>query len=423
MAKKARNRTHGSTSTTTATAAPRVDAPSPVRDDPAHALGTVVAGTAAASTPLRLIVLDQRLLAPFAALSVLLGALWLVRGVLVPLLFVGVLTFLGAPFVDRVARRGWPRSIGAGLFLLGGASLVVGLFALVVPPLVRDLAIVVQRAPEALQAGVVFVEKTFGLTLPRTLSELTGDASRELLARLSPVAEKGGALVGEGALGLARGAASAAGMLAQALLVPVITFFVLTELPGFIGVVVDLSPARVRTWGGRYAPLIDRSLSALVRGQLTVAALMAVIYAIGLLISGVPAALAIAVLAGAAYLVPFASASVAFVLSAAFALLERGVDAGAPILGAVITCVIVQLVEGYVLTPRIVGEKAGLSPLATLLAVLLGGTAAGFLGVLFALPVGAVLAVVLREEVRRHRPGVPASASPPSSPVVAESAA
>ncbi len=419
MAKKARNRMQGPTPTTA-----RADAASraPVAHD-AHVHAAVVAEAAPSSAPLRLIVLDQRLLAPFAALSVLLGALWLVRGVLVPLLFVGVLTFLGAPFVDRVARRGWPRSIGAGLFLHAGVLLIVGLFALVVPPLVRDLAIVVQRAPEALQAGVVFVEKTFRLTLPRTLSELTGDASRELLARLSPVAEKGGALVGEGALGLARGAASAAGMLAQALLVPVITFFVLTELPGFIGVVVDLSPARVRAWGRRYAPLIDQSLSALVRGQLTVAALMAVIYAIGLLISDVPAALAIAVLAGAAYLVPFASASVAFVLSAAFALLERGTDAGAPILGAVITCVIVQLIEGYVLTPRIVGEKAGLSPLATLLAVLLGGTAAGFLGVLFALPVGAMLAVVLREEVRRHRPGATASASSVPSSVVAESAA
>jgi predicted PurR-regulated permease PerM len=374
---------------------------------------------------LRLIVLDQRLLAPFAALSVLLGVLWLVRGVLVPLLFVGVLTFLGAPLVDRVARRGWPRSVGAGLFLFGAALLVAGLFALVLPPLLRDLAVVVRRAPDALSAALVGIEKTFGLTVPRTLSELTGDASRELLDRLSPVAARGGALVGEGALGLMRGAASAAGVLGQALLVPVITFFVLSELPGFIGVVVDLSPARVRAWGRRYAPLVEQSLSALVRGQLTVAALMAVLYAVGLLASGVPAALAIAVLAGAAYLIPFASASVAFALSAAFSLLERGTDAGTPIVGAVITCVVVQLVEGYVLTPRIVGEKAGLSPLATLLAVLLGGTAAGFLGVLFALPVGAVLAVVLREEVRRHRPPAAASAPTPpsSSPVTAEPAA
>ena len=71
-------------------------------------------------------------------------------------------------------------------------------------------------------------------------------------------------------------------------------------------------------------------------------------------------------------------------------------------MGALITSVVVQLLEGYLLTPRIVGHRAGLSPLAALLAVLLGGAAAGFLGVLFALPVGAVCALVLREESRRR---------------------
>jgi len=371
--------------------------------------------------PLRLMVLDQRFLAPFAALSVLLGVLWLVRGVLVPLLFVAVLTFLGAPLVARIERRGWPRSLGAGLFLLGGTLLLLGLSALVVPPLLRDVALVLERAPEALRGAVAALERLLGVTLPRTLSDLTGSASRDLLQRLSPMAEKGGALVGEGALGLARGAASAAGMLAQALLVPVITFFVLTELPGVKRVIVDVSPPRARAWGARYAPLVEESLSALVRGQLTVAALMAVLYAIGLLVSGVPAALAIAVLAGAAYLIPFASASVAFVLSAAFALLERGLGGGPAILGALITCVVVQFVEGYLLTPRIVGEKAGLSPLATLLAVLFGGTAAGFLGVLFALPVGAVLAVILREEVQRHRTSGPVPTADTASTATASS--
>jgi predicted PurR-regulated permease PerM len=372
------------------------------------------------ASPLRLVVLDQRLLAPFAALSVLLGVVWLVRGVLVPLLFVGVLTFLGAPLVARIEHRGWPRSVGAGVFLLCGVLLVIGLVALVLPTLVRDLTLVFERAPDVLNGAVAAVEHALGVKLPRTLGDLTGSASRDLLQRLSPVAERGGALVGEGALGLARGAASAAGMLAQALLVPVITFFVLSELPGVKRVAIDLSPPRLRAWGTRYAPLFEESLSALVRGQLTVAALMSVLYAIGLLVSGVPAALAIAVLAGAAYLIPFASASVCFVLSAAFALLERGSEAGGPVLGALVTCVIVQLVEGYVLTPRIVGEKAGLSPLATLLAVLFGGTAAGFLGVLFALPVGAVLAVVLREEVQRHRGPLASISSVPPAPSPAE---
>jgi predicted PurR-regulated permease PerM len=359
-----------------------------------------VAAHAPASS-LRPVVVDERLLLPVAGVLAAAGALWMVRGVLVPLLFVAVLTFVGAPVVERVAARGFPRAAGAALFLVGGGVAILGLFALVVPPLVRDLAMVFERAPAALATAATFVEKNLGVTLPRTVGDLTGNASRELLDKLSPVAARGGALVSEGALGLARGAASAAGVLAQTALVPVISFFVLTELPGVMRVVVDVAPPSVRRVGARYAPLLNEALSALIRGQVTVAALMAVAYAVGLLVSGVPAALAIGVLAGAAYLVPFASAAVALALSLAFALLELGGDAGGPIIGAVITCAVVQLLEGYVLTPRIVGGKAGLSPLATLLAVLLGGTAMGFLGVLFALPVGAAVAVVLREELRR----------------------
>jgi predicted PurR-regulated permease PerM len=137
---------------------------------------------------------------------------------------------------------------------------------------------------------------------------------------------------------------------------------------------------------------------------------MAVLYAIGLFISGVPLTLAIAVLSGAAYLIPFASAAVCLLLAVTFSLLELGTSAVVPIVGATVTAGVVQLVEGYWLTPRIVGEKAGLSPLATLLAVLCGGSAAGFLGVLFALPVGAVAAIVVRDLAARA--SVP-SAEPP----------
>jgi predicted PurR-regulated permease PerM len=162
-----------------------------------------------------------------------------------------------------------------------------------------------------------------------------------------------------------------------------------------------LCPDRARATALRYAPLVDDALTGLVRGQVTVAAIMAVIYAIGLFIAGVPLTLAIAVLAGAAYLIPFASATVCLVLAAAFSLLELGTGALWPIVGAAITAGVVQLLEGYVLTPRIVGEKAGLSPLATQLAVLCGGSAAGFLGVLFALPVGAIAAIVIRDLAAR----------------------
>jgi len=122
------------------------------------------------------------------------------------------------------------------------------------------------------------------------------------------------------------------------------------------------------------------------------------------------------VLAGAANLIPFASGTVCVVLAVAFSLLELGTGAVGPIVGSIVTAAVVQLIEGYVLTPRIVGEKAGLSPLATLLAVLCGGSAAGFLGVLFALPVGAIIAIVVREAALQRLASTPPLVSAEVSP-------
>ncbi len=350
------------------------------------------------SQALRQLVVDERLLVRVLGLAAVVLAVWQVRSVLLPFLFVGIVVFLGAPWVERLETRGLPRAAGAGVVVLSGVLGLLCLGLLVVPPLVKDVQTLVVRAPDVLRQAAAFIELKTGMPVPTTLAELTSDASKELLAQLSPMAAKGGAMVGAGAAGLASGALSALGFVASAALVPVLAFFVLAEWPQMRALFVRVAPAGVRRVGLRYVPLVHTALTALVRGQVTVAVIMALIYAVGLGVSGVPLAIGISILAGAAYLIPFASATTALILAVAFSLLELGPTAGLkPMVGALITCVAVQLIEGYVLTPRIVGEKAGLSPLATLLAVMIGGSAAGFVGVLFALPVGAVVALVLRE--------------------------
>ena len=347
-------------------------------------------------------VIDQALLLRVVALAALAGLLWLVRGVAVPMIFVAVVTFIGAPVVARIEGRGIPRAVGSAVFLaVLGLGLVL-LAALVAPRLIADVAVLLEELPRLLTVAAAQVQKLTGFSVPTRLTDLSGEASRDLLGQLSPYAAKSGALVGLGALGFFSGVASVAGVMGQAALVPVISYFVLAELPEVMRFVRTFSSTKMIEVGDRYLPLVDAALSGLIKGQLTVVALMSVIYSLGLGIAGVPLAAAIGVLAGFAYLIPFASATVALVLSVAFTLLEHGLHEGqGPIIGAVITCAVLQILEGYVLTPRIVGQKAGLSPLAALLAVLLGGSAAGFLGMLFALPMGAVVALVLREELRR----------------------
>ncbi len=333
-------------------------------------------------------------------------AIYAVRGVLISLLFVAVFTFICAPAVAALEKRGVPRAAGAALVVGFGMLLIVGLMALVVPVLVSDLIDLAMRGPELFLSAAAWTEAHLGVQIPTTVKELSGRVGKELLDQLSPMAASGGAVLGQGALGILTGAASALGLIVEAVLVPVFAYFVLAEWPDVRSMLVRWCPDRIRAAAAHYLPLANEALSGLVRGQLIVASIMAGIYAVGLLIAGVPVALAIAVLSGAAYIIPFASATTCMFLATAFSLLELGTEAMWPIIWSGVLCVLVQIVEGYVLTPRIVGEKAGLSPLATLGAVMLGGSAGGFLGVLFALPVGAVVALVLR--------GPP----PPPAPVV-----
>ena len=388
---------------------PLAAGPRPVvsRAAPARLTDVAVSGPAA----LRPLVVDANVLGAVLGLCGAVFAVWLVRGVLLTLLFVAVLSFAAAPTVRSLEARGVPRSAAAMLVLVAVALALAGLVGLVVPPLFDDVAKLAEELPQAVRAAADWLKDRFGITVPMQLSDFSVEAAEDLARQVMPFAKASGAssmgsavgnAVGSGALGVMRGAFGAFGVILQAALVPVLAFFVLAELPGLARTLAVLIPRPWRSTTTHYLPLIDEVLTGLFRRQLVVALILVAVYVVGLSIAGVPLALAIGLLSGAAYLVPFASAAVCLLLSALFALLELRGDAGPALVGALITSVAVQLLEGYVLTPRIVGERAGLSPLAALLAVLLGGSAAGFLGVLFALPVGAVCALVLREESRRR---------------------
>lgn len=355
---------------------------------------------AAASAP-RPLLIDDRLLGTLLLLGAVGGVLWLVRGVLIMFLLVGVFTFLGAPLVKRLELR-MPRGAAAALVVLGATVVVLLAVSLMIPPLVTDLVALFSGLPALLREAGTLIQTRFGVDVPMSVADLSSEASKELIDQILPFAKSTGAAVKTGAVGVLKGAAGAAAFAGKAALLPVLTFFALSELPRIGAVLAPLVPKGARGLLGYYLPLVDDTLSRLVRGQLVVAGIMIGIYAVGLSIAGVPLALAIAVLAGAAYLIPFASGTTCIVLSLAFSALELREQALWPCVGALVVAVVVQLVEGYVLTPRIVGEQAGLSPFAAILAVLLGGTAAGFLGVVFALPSAAVLALVLREESRRR---------------------
>ena len=349
-----------------------------------------------ASAGLRVLALDDGLLWRVAKVALVLLAVWATRELWVTFLFSGVLVFFGAPLVAALGRRGIQRGAGAAIVLFGLGAVLLLLSLMVVPQLVRDIVDLVAKVPAAVRSIERFFAEELGFEFSAGLTSLLDGLSADLLAKIGGAAKAGGAVVGKGAVSLVGWLGAAAGKASLLLLVPVLAYFMLTELPGIARLFSALAPDVARRYVDAHGPEVNRSLQRLLRGQLMVAGLMSGIYAVGLLISGVPLALGISVLSGIAYLIPFASATTCIGLSAAFATLELGGDAGIPIVGAVITAVIAQLLEGWVLTPRVVGDSAGLSPLAVILAVLVFGTWFGFLGVLFALPIATSAAVILR---------------------------
>jgi len=339
-----------------------------------------------------------RALVALALTGLVLSAL---SGLVTALLFALTLALLLAPVVRALEKRRVPRAIGGALAILALGVVLAAFSATFLPRIVRELTELALRIPDGLSRLIAVVEKSTGFALPTNLAELvktlTERFAGEWKEQVGRVLSSSGSFVGEHAGEVFAGLASVVGTLGQAALVPVIAYFVLVELDALAALALSLAPVVVRRQVLRHGPGIARALSSMVKGQLTVALAMAGIYVVGLLLSGVPLALAIGILAGLAYVIPFASGVVCVGLSVVFVLLEPDLAPLGPIAGTIATAVVVQLVEGWVLTPRIVGEQAGLSPLAVVLAVLCFGELFGFLGVLFALPIAASIAVVVKE--------------------------
>lgn len=178
------------------------------------------------------------------------------------------------------------------------------------------------------------------------------------------------------------------------LIIPVYLFYLLFDLPRLKIFVESFIPERLRGGYGEKLAEIDTVLSGFVRGQLSVCAILAVLYSVGLYFIGIDLAIAIGTLAGLTFIIPYVGTIIGICLSVVMALLKFN-DILHPLL-----CLgwfgLVQALEGMVITPKVVGDTVGLHPLVAIVSLLIGGQLFGIIGMLLAVPVTAVLQVLLR---------------------------
>ena len=346
-------------------------------------------------------------------LGALFGALWVLKGALTPLVAAWVIAYLFDPLIDRFEARGLPRSAAIGILLLAGGAVFLGLALVVVPSVQRDLAALTETLPGTLRERIgAFgprIEALFGVPLPATLQ----DALETLRAGEFEIPLEAVRGVFER---LVAGVTGTVGALVSLVLIPVLAYYLLVEFDRIRLAVLGLVPEAYQDNVAQEAARVDALVSGFIRGQLTVCMALGVLYALGYAIIGVDLALVIGLVGGLLAIIPYVGGAFALVAAATMTLLEFGF--GVQLALVVGWYALVQGLEGFVLTPRIVGGSLGMHPVTVIVALLIGGDLLGFLGLLVAVPIAAVVQVFLQDALAAYRRSAlyQAEGDPPESP-------
>ncbi len=318
---------------------------------------------------------------------------WLLAPVLAPFVIAAVMAYVLHPLVMRLetgAKGRLPRAIA--VVLVEGLAILalLGVLLLLVPILVREWPLLQQQLPlllDRLGDAINPLLNQLGLNVSLDLRDL----KTQLVAYLSANRDDWWAPLMSS---LKLGGSVALALMGYAVLVPVALFYLLHDWTRLVSSVTELVPPAWRASFDSFMQESDSVLGEYLRGQLLVMLALAVFYAVGLRLFGLDLALPIGVFTGLAVFVPYLGFGVGLVLALLAGLLQFA-SAKAVVMVAVVFG-LGQLIESFVLTPRLVGERIGLHPLAVILALMAFGQVLGFVGVLVALPASAVLLVGLR---------------------------
>ncbi|MEG2803620.1 AI-2E family transporter [Stenotrophomonas sp.] len=327
--------------------------------------------------------------------------IWLLGPILTPFVLALALAWLGDPLVDRIEATGRSRNTGVVLVFVAMVLMLTAALLILVPMIERQIATLVAAIPQAqqwlMQTGIPWFEQKTGLEIMQWM-----DPDRLIEWVRSHWQQAGG--FAKTFFGyVSRSGFTMVTWVVNLLLLPILAFYFLRDWDKLVERVASMIPRNHIGTITKLARESDEVLGAFIRGQFLVMIALGVVYAAGLSLVGLKLGLLIGLVAGLISFIPYLGATTGIVMAVGAALVQaQGFDLKLLILVGVVFTV-GQLLESYVLTPRIVGDKIGLHPVAVIFAVMAGGQLFGFLGMLLALPVAAVSNVLLRYAHQRYR--------------------
>lgn len=323
--------------------------------------------------------------------------LWLLAPVLTPFVVAATLAYALTPLVDRLARAsGMPRLLAVVLIEVLFLTLMLAIALLVVPILIKQFPLLREQLPLLLDRVNTSLQPwlaQWGIHLQLDLASLKAFVQDHLMsANLEDS-------VGKVMASVKLGGSVAFSLIGNAVLIPVVLFYLLADWHKLLPMLYRLVPPRLQPVVDSFFSETDMVLGQYLRGQLLVMAVLAVYYCVGLWLFGLDLALPIGVFTGLAIAIPYLGFGLGLVLALLAGFLEFASHGGGYLDALLMVGVVYgagQVLESFFLTPKLVGERIGLHPLAVIFALLAFGHILGFVGVLIALPVSAVLLVAVR---------------------------
>jgi predicted PurR-regulated permease PerM len=326
------------------------------------------------------------------AAAVFVLALWFLGDVLLPFVLGGAVAYFVDPVADRLERTGFSRPAATAVITVGAVLLFLVMLLAVIPTLIYQLIDLVQVLPQLFRDLRSFVSDQF----PSLLDE--NSRVYQAMAAVGETLKSKGVALFETVLG---SAVSFINVILLLVIVPVVSVYLLLDWDHMIARIDDLLPRDHAPVIRRLAREIDLTLASFIRGMGTVCLILGTYYAVALMLVGLNFGLAIGFIAGLVTFIPYLGALIGGALAIGLALFQFwgdwvsiGLVAGIFVLG--------QVVEGNILTPKLVGNSVGLHPVWLILALSVFGTLFGFVGMLVAVPVAAALGVIARFIVEQY---------------------
>ena len=323
--------------------------------------------------------------------------LYLLSGVLLPFVAGLLVAYFLDPVADRLERAGCSRTLATSVITVAFFVLVAAAAAVLFPLLQGQVMGLVGKVP----GWVAAIRERADPLLENFQATLTEEQIARLREAAGSYAGDAAKLLGAMIGRLVSGGAAFFQILSLIVITPLVAFYLLRDWDRIVANFDDLLPRDLAPTVREQMRAIDSTIAAWVRGQATVCVLLGAWYGLGLTLVGLEFGLVIGFLTGLISFVPYfgMGLGLAVALGVAFSQFSGALPfvlvAGVFALG--------QVAEGYLLTPRLVGEKVGLHPVWVIFALFAGGALFGFTGILLAVPVAAVIGVLVRFALERYR--------------------